>query len=343
MELTGTGNLRSAVGGASDISASYSELLARSSKKTRDNCSLPSSPYPGGRRRLPCSLPCSPQLRGRHWRSSPIPTSPPPCLSRLLVEAALQRSKNIQPSPPRSPQMRPEQQEEQMRGSLGETEENSEGEKQSDEDKVSAVKIFGIRQSDTVIFRPLTSPGVHGREDEEEEKKQEEQQEEQQEEDSRYCLLTPCVCFRCPSAPPYEAQVFSAGDVQTVSSFSSDGQKHSSLTKLSHRTDIMRSDTTRTNDHRAEGGSEKSLYRDKVPWLGESSHLYPSLSLFRTDSQTELNRKQEMNCFYIIQSCFHDNNTDVHLQRLCEVISAPDNSCQTQKPKHEIPLQKLRE
>ena len=83
-----------------------------------------------------------------------------------------------------------------MRGSLGETEENSEGEKQSDEDKVSAVKIFGIRQSDTVIFRPLTSPGVHGREDEEEEKKQEEQQEEQQEEDSRYCLLTPCVCFR---------------------------------------------------------------------------------------------------------------------------------------------------
>ncbi|XP_030253179.1 uncharacterized protein LOC115569292 [Sparus aurata] len=187
--------------------------------------------------------------------------------------------------------------------------------------------------------RLLTSPDVCGREDE--------QQEEEQEEGSRYCLLSPCVCFRCPSAPPYEAQVFSAGDVQTVSSFSSEGQKHRSLTKQSHRTDIMRSDTMRTNDHRTEGGSEQSFHRDKVPWLGESSCLYPSLSLLRTDSQTELNRKHEVNCFDsslepdTILSCFHGNDTNVHLQWLCEVISAPDDSFQTQHPKHETPLQKL--
>lgn len=179
MELTGTGSCdRFAVGGASDTSASYSELLVQSSKKTRDNCSLPSSPYPGGRRRLPCSMPCSPLLRGRHWRSSPIAPALSPGLSRLLVEAALQRSKNIRPSPPCSPQVRQE----------GQEEEDIEEEEQSDEDKVSTVKIVGIRLSDTVISRLLTSPDVCGREDE--------QQEEEQEEGSRYCLLTPCVCFR---------------------------------------------------------------------------------------------------------------------------------------------------
>ena len=194
MELSGNGScdiisLRSAVGGASDTSASYSELLVQSSKKTRDNCSLPSSPYVGGRRRFPCSMPCSPLLRGRHWRSSPIPPAPSPGLSRLLVEAALQRSKNIRPSPPCSPQVRQEGQEEQVRSSLGETEEDVEEEEQSDENKVSTVKIVGIRLSDTLIFRPLTSPGVCRREDEQ-------QEEEEQEEDSRYCLLTPCICFR---------------------------------------------------------------------------------------------------------------------------------------------------
>lgn len=120
---------------------------------------------------------------------------------------------------------------------------------------------------------------------------------------------------RCPSAPPYEAPVFSAGDVQTVSSFSSEGQKHRSLTKQSHRTDIMRSDTMRTDDHRTEEGSEQSFHRDKVPWMGENSCLYPSLSLLRTDSQV---RQSSLNIYVFESQMFRSRLSPIWPEPACK-------------------------
>nr|XP_046261555.1 uncharacterized protein LOC124067871 isoform X2 [Scatophagus argus] len=326
-------SLVSAGGGARDTPASSPGPPVRPFLKTRDDYSLPTSPHPGGWRRLPCSLPCSPLLGGRSWRSAPTSPSPPSRLSRLWVEAALQRSKNTRqnephPSPPCSPQVRQEKEEEGMRSS-GETEEEwtDEG---KEEDKLA--NTVGIRLSDTIIFRSKTSPSVCGRE--------EDKEDEEEEEDSdllgldsetfRYCLLIPCICSRCPSAPPYEAEVFSAGDIQPLSWSSSGFQKHSKeLTQLSRGTDIQRTDLKRMDIQRSEGGSEQSLLTDRAPQLAESSVLYPSLSLWRVtaDSQTELSRKQdeELNSFNsqlvqkIVQSHFHGSNTD--LQHLCETIS----------------------
>lgn len=177
-------SLTPVVGGATDTgscditSASY--------------CSLPSSPHLGGRRRLSCSLPCSPLLGGRHWRSSTASPSPPPAVSRLLVEAALQRSKIIRPTPPCSPQV----------SRWGKTEEE---EWSDEEDKDKQVNIAGIRLPDTV----MNSPSVCWREEEEqveqeeEEEEKEEEQEDQEESDllcldlERWrCSLTPCICLR---------------------------------------------------------------------------------------------------------------------------------------------------
>ncbi|XP_049441177.1 uncharacterized protein LOC125894086 isoform X2 [Epinephelus fuscoguttatus] len=268
-------------------SVSYPGLPARLFLKMRDACSAPSSPHPRGRRRLPCSLPCSPLLGGRRWRSSDSAPSLPSPLSRLWVEAALQRSKNIRPPPPPSPQVGQEGQVE------GGTEEESEEEEEEEED--NQVIIVGIRMSDT------------------------------DSETWRYCLLTPCVCSRCPSAPPYEGQVFSPGNSRTDPSLRSEDQ-----TQLCQRTDTQRTETQRTETQRMDiqRTEVQSVPADRVPQQGESSRLYPSLSQWRitADAQTELNRKQEVNCFSCqldtntAQSCFH-GNTDDHLQRVCETTS----------------------
>ncbi|XP_040903984.1 uncharacterized protein LOC121188339 isoform X2 [Toxotes jaculatrix] len=242
-------SLRLAGGGASNPSAPSPGLPVRPFLKTRDDFFLPSS-HPGVRgRRIPCSLPCSPLLGGRCFRSSPSSPSPPSALSRLQVEAALQRSKNIRqnklnPPAPSSPQVR--------EGAVWE-----EGEEED---------------SDLWCLDSVSS---------------------------RYCQLTPCICFRCPSAPPYEAEVFSPGDIHTVPSFSSEDQRCSRrLTQLSQRTEVQRT----------RGDSEQDLPRD-------SSCLYPSLSLWRItgDAQTEPSRTQEINSY---DSQVNDNNTDDHLRQI---------------------------
>ncbi|XP_033485704.2 uncharacterized protein LOC117258709 isoform X2 [Epinephelus lanceolatus] len=293
-------------------SVSYPGLPARLFLKMRDACSAPSSPHPRGRRRLPCSLPCSPLLGGRRWRSSDSTPSLPSPLSRLWVEAALQRSKNIRPPPPPSPQVGQEGQVE------GGTEEESEEEEEEEED--NQVIIVGIRMSDT------------------------------DSETWRYCLLTPCVCSRCPSAPPYEGQVFSPGNSRTDPSLRSEDQTPLCQRTETQRTDTQRTDTQRTETQRTDTQRTEtqrtdtqrtdtqrtdtqrtevqSVPADRAPQQGESSRLYPSLSQWRitADAQTELNRKQEVNCFNCqldtntAQSCFH-GNTDDHLQRVCETTS----------------------
>lgn len=172
-------------GGATNTSGSCPGLPVRSFRKTRDDCSLPSSPHSGWR--LPCSLPCSPLLGGRRWRSSPSSPSPPLGLSRLWVEAALQRSKQTEPCPPPpcSPQVRQEGEKEVARSRGGEREGDDDEE---EEDK----QVVGIRVSDTAIIRPMTSPSVCGRKGEEEDS----DVSCLDSETWRYCLLTPCVCFR---------------------------------------------------------------------------------------------------------------------------------------------------
>lgn len=92
-----------------------------------------------------------------------------------------------------------------MRSRWRDTEEEGEEEEWSDEEqeedeRVNTVNAVGIRLSDTIIFRPMTSPRVCGREGEEEEDDKEEEGEEDllglDSEMWRYCLLTPCVCLR---------------------------------------------------------------------------------------------------------------------------------------------------
>ncbi|KAM7000015.1 uncharacterized protein LKV04_004990 [Tautogolabrus adspersus] len=248
----------SVVGGATKTLVTSVGLRNLPLLKVRDACSLPSSPHPEGKTRLACSLPCSPLLRGRCWRSasSSPSSSSSSSLSRLWVEEALQRSKNIKQSEPcHHLQCSTQIRQEGGRGRQRETEEKGELEGWSDEgekeDKqVETVSAVGIRLSETVIFRPLTSSQIcEGEEDLQSLCL-----------DSnmwRYCLLTPCVCSRCPSAPPFEAELFSDEDLQ----------KHGeNLTQPTKET---------------EGDSEPSLPRDRAPQLGQSSCLYPSLSLWR--------------------------------------------------------------
>ncbi|XP_056238697.1 uncharacterized protein LOC130173443 [Seriola aureovittata] len=325
-------SLRPKGGGTSNTSASSHVLPVRPFLKTRDDFFLPSSPHQGARgRRLPCSMPCSPLLRGGRWRSYPSsPASPSPSsgLSRLCVEAALQRSKNNQQVKPNSPlstphsatpwspQVREEEGQEGEGSSSRETGEEAEEEwsdkEEEEENQVSTVNTVGIRLSNIFNFRSTDQLQW-----------EEEGKEEGHEEDSdlwclesvnsRYCLQMPCTCFRCPSAPPYETIVFSAGDVQTVSSFSSEDERHSKrLTQL--RTDVQR---TRED-------SEQSLQ------LSTSPCLYPSLSLWRItgDIQTEHNRKQGINSYGSDnpnKSCSHSSNTDDHLQQL--IAACPVESC----------------
>lgn len=101
---------------------------------------------------------------------------------------------------------------------------------------------------------------------------------------------------RCPSAPPYEAEAFSPGDIQTASSSSSEDQKHrEDLTPPSNnqwtdvqRSDVQRTDVQWTDIQRSEAGSEQSSQKDGAPQLGESSRLYPSLSLWRTTADSQV-------------------------------------------------------
>lgn len=150
MELTDTGSLKSAEDRATDTPASSPAPPVRPFLKTRDDCSLPSTPHPGGRRRrLPCSLPCSPLLEGRRWRSSPSSSSPLSGPSRLWVEAALQRSKNIGQTPPCSPHVRQEVEEDGVRSRWGETEEGGEevewrDEEKEEDEQVNHMNIVGI-------------------------------------------------------------------------------------------------------------------------------------------------------------------------------------------------------
>lgn len=166
----------------------------------RDACSLPSSPHPGWwrRRKLPCSLPCSPLLGGQPCSAPTTSLSPLPNLSRLWVEAALQRSKNIRHGKPRHPSSGPPQvrqgREEEWRSRWRNREEEEEwsDEKQEEDDKGNS---GGIRLSDTVIFRPMPLACVSGKG-----RSQEEEEEEEvlclEPNMWRYCLLTPCICLR---------------------------------------------------------------------------------------------------------------------------------------------------
>ncbi|CAJ1059290.1 uncharacterized protein LOC124067871 isoform X2 [Xyrichtys novacula] len=275
--------------------------------------SFPSSPHPGGRS-LPCSLPCSPLLRGRLWRSSSPSSNFSSSLSRLWVEEALQRSKNLRQSDPHphltcSTQVRQEGEEEGAEGRQGETPAEEEQDGWSDggeegDEKVETVSSVGIRMSDTVIFRPVSSTLLCGGD------KSEEEEEEEKEEDSqhlsldsdlwRYCLLSPCVCERCPSAPPFEAELVSAADLKTFSSLSSEG-------------------FTQSLTQRMEGDSELRLPTNTTPQLGKSSSLYPSLSLWRS---TPGHQNQEVNTFHCEldhkpeQPCYHGNKADAYLQQL---------------------------
>lgn len=111
---------------------------------------------------------------------------------------------------------------------------------------------------------------------------------------------------RCPSAPPYEAEAVSPGDTQTVSSFSSEAEKHrEGLTPPSHRMHVQRSNNQRTDVQssdirssdvqwthvqRSEGGSEQTFHRDGAPQLDESFRLYPSLSLWTITVDTQVRR-----------------------------------------------------
>lgn len=164
----------------------------------RDACSLPSSPHPGWwRRKLPCSLPCSPLLGGQPCRVPTTSLPPPPNMSRLWVEAALQRSKNTRHGKPRHlssgpTQVRQWQEEERRSRWRNREEEEWSDEEQEEDDKGNTV---GIRLSDTVIFRPMTLTCVCGKG-----RSQDEEEEEEvlcQDPDVwRYCLLTPCICLR---------------------------------------------------------------------------------------------------------------------------------------------------
>ncbi|XP_065814501.1 uncharacterized protein [Labrus bergylta] len=283
------------VGGATKTPGTSVGLRIRPLLKARDACSLPSSPHPAGGARLACSLPGSPLLRGRCWKPSPSSypsSSSSSSLSRLWVEEALQRSKNLKQSEPCH--HLPCSRQEGGRGRSGETEEKAELEGWSDEgekeDKqVETVSAVGIRLSETVIFRPLTSSQICGGEEDLQSLCLESNM-------WRYCLLTPCVCLRCPSAPPFEAELFSDVDLQ----------KHGqNLTQPTKET---------------EGDSELSLPRDRAPQQGQSSGLYPSLSPWRITPvcQTDLDRKQEQDIKPFL-SCSHGNNTGDHLPKLCEM------------------------
>lgn len=204
-QVTGNGTqirLSSAEDRAADTPMSSPGPPVRLLLKTRDDCCLPSTPHPGGRRRLPCSLPCSPLLGSRHWRSPPSSPSPPVGPSRLWVEAALQRSKNIgQTKPHRPPPCSPQVRQEGVSSRWGETEEDGEEVEWMDDEKEDSrqanhMNIAGIRLSDTIIFRPITSPSVCGGEAGEEEEEEESDLLCWGSEMSRYCLLTPCICFR---------------------------------------------------------------------------------------------------------------------------------------------------
>ncbi|XP_034545819.1 uncharacterized protein LOC117817304 [Notolabrus celidotus] len=257
--------------------------------KRTDTSSLPSSPYPGGRR-LPSSLPCSPLIGGRHWRSSSPSSSS--SLSRLCVEEALQRSRNLRQSEPRFTQVRED------------GEEGRQGETAEEEDC--------------------------GREREEDEGEEDEDSKHLGLDLWRYCLVTPCVCDRCPSAPPFEADLVSG--VQVFPWFS-----HS----LSQRLDIQGMGA----------GSELSVPRDRAPQLGKSSCLYPCLRSITPGLQ---DRKQEVNLFDSQaygtpdQSCYHGNTTDDHLWLSgalqtsccedCRLIMKKVFSCSTCTQRTEPPL-----
>ncbi len=79
---------------------------------------------------------------------------------------------------------------------------------------------------------------------------------------------------RCPSAPPYDAEVFSR----------SDDQKHSEgLSQLSHRMDVQRTDV-----QGKEGENEQSLTRDRAPQQSERSCFYPCLSQWRITADSQV-------------------------------------------------------
>ncbi|XP_074529778.1 uncharacterized protein LOC141793185 [Halichoeres trimaculatus] len=290
-----------------------------------DSSSLPSSPHPGGSR-LPCSLPCSPLLRGRHWRSSSSSSSSS-SLSRLWVEEALQRSKNLRQNEPRShlsyfKKVRPE-------GEWVTTEEESEQDgwcEGSEEDykQVEAEDAVGTMPPDTVTFKAMTPSSLSVQESRDEDDVDGEDDDE--EKDSwnlcldlqTYCQLTPCVCDRCPSAPPFEPELVSGLQVFPLLS----------LEDLSHT--LTR--PQRTDIQRPKGDSEQSVPRDGSPQLGKSSCLYPSLRMITSVPQ---NRKQEQEVDSICsqldnkpnKTCYHGDNTDNKLLWLSDAAGELQTFC----------------
>lgn len=190
-QLTNGGSCNLNLG--SNTSTSSPEFPFQTCLKMRDDCSLPCSPHSGWRRRLPCSLPGSPLLGeggGRPWRRPPMSQS----LSRLWVEAALQRSKNtgrikMNPPFPFSLQLGQEV-EEGVRSRLRDKEEEGErqewsNEEQEEQEQMNTVNIVGMKILDTIYSRGVEEGTVGGQ-----------NVPVLDSEMWKYCLLTPCICLR---------------------------------------------------------------------------------------------------------------------------------------------------
>lgn len=115
-------------------------------------------------------------------------------LSRLWVEAALQRSKNtgqikMRPPFPFSPQLGQEV-EEGVRSRWRDKEEEGEGqewsnEEQEEQEQMNTVNIVGMKLSDTICSREVEEDTVGGQ-----------NMLVLDSEMWKYCLLTPCICLR---------------------------------------------------------------------------------------------------------------------------------------------------
>ncbi|XP_078145427.1 uncharacterized protein LOC144542464 [Centroberyx gerrardi] len=169
---------------------------------------------------------------------------------------------------------------------------------------------------------------------------------------SRYCLLSPCVCLRCPSAPPFEPDVYpaclaAAPDPDLDSGLLNLRQGGSSAgTEAPQRTEPEGlSDPSRPPElQREEGAGGPSLPRDRAPQLGQRAptagiypriypRIYPSLSQwdFTGDRQTqaELSRKQETVTWEKdVQLTKNNMNSDL-LHHLSVCISAVADQLQT--------------
>ncbi|XP_067454432.1 smoothelin-like 1 [Thunnus thynnus] len=341
-------SVRPARGGASETSACSPRLPVRPFVKMRDSSSLPSSPGAGGgRRRLPCSLPCSPLLGRRSWRSPPF-SSTPSALSRLWVEAALQRSKTSC-RPPACSRGEGEGEEEEEEEGEGETGEDGDSEllcldswsccqltpckcsrcpsAPPYEEDVQTVSSFNKHhQGSTALSQRTVAQETDTQETDTQEtdvKETDTQETDVKETDTQETDTKQTVDQETDTK---ETDVKETDTQETDTKQTVDQETDTKETDVketdTQETDVKETDTQETVDQETEGDSEESLPRVRALQLGESSGLYPSLSQWRitAGTQAELSKKQKQEG-HNFHTCFHGNNSDDHLQQLCVMIS----------------------